>query len=130
MRAERPDLVHAHMPISGFLARLAARAAGVPHVAYTCHGFLFNQPGPRWRRALGLAVEWLGGRMTGTYLTVSTEEAADARRLRIARHAVAVGGAAQSGRADRMDRGGRTRGPAAAPDSTRRGASATLIGRF
>ena len=25
-RAERPDLVHAHMPISGFLARLAARA--------------------------------------------------------------------------------------------------------
>src|SRR5260370_36046565 len=25
MRAERPDLVHAHMPISGFLARLAAR---------------------------------------------------------------------------------------------------------
>ena len=91
MRAERPDLVHAHMPISGFLARLAARAAGVPHVAYTCHGFLFNQPGPRWRRALGLAVEWLGGRMTGTYLTVSTEEATDARRLRIARHAVAVG---------------------------------------
>ena len=91
MRAERPDLVHAHMPISGFLARLAARVAGVPHVAYTCHGFLFNQPGPRWRRALGLAVEWLGGRMTGTYLTVSTEEAADARRLRIARHAVAVG---------------------------------------
>lgn len=91
MRAERPDLVHAHMPISGFLARLAAKAAGVPHVAYTCHGFLFNQPGPRWRRALGLVVEWLGGRMTGTYLTVSTEEAADARRLRIARHAVAVG---------------------------------------
>ena len=25
MRAERPDIVHAHMPISGFLARLAAR---------------------------------------------------------------------------------------------------------
>jgi UDP:flavonoid glycosyltransferase YjiC (YdhE family) len=45
-RRVRPDLVHAHMPISGFLARLAARAAGVPRVAYTCHGFLFNQPGP------------------------------------------------------------------------------------
>ena len=39
LRAERPDLVHAHMPISGFLARLAAWLAGVPRVAYTCHGF-------------------------------------------------------------------------------------------
>ncbi len=56
-RAEKPDLVHAHMPISGFLARLAARAAGVPRVAYTCHGFLFNQPAPWPRRAASLAME-------------------------------------------------------------------------
>ncbi len=55
-RAERPDMVHAHMPISGFLARLAARAAGVPRVAYTGHGFLFNQPGPFARRAASLAM--------------------------------------------------------------------------
>jgi len=90
-RAERPDMVHAHMPISGVLARLAARIAGVPKVAYTCHGFLFNQPGPWWRRALGLVMEWFGGRLTDITLTVSTEEAADARRLWIARHAVPVG---------------------------------------
>ena len=90
-RAERPDMVHAHMPISGVLARLAARIAGVPRVAYTCHGFLFNQPGPRWRRALGLVMEWFGGRLTDVTLTVSTEEAADARRLWIARRAVPVG---------------------------------------
>ena len=61
MRRERPDLVHAHMPIRGFLARLAARVAGVPRVAYTCHGFLFNQPGPLPRRAASLVLEWLGG---------------------------------------------------------------------
>lgn len=91
MRAERPDLVHAHMPISGFLARLAARAAGVPRVAYTCHGFLFNQPGPWWRRALALGIEWTGGRLTDLTLTVSEEEAADARRLWIDRRAIAVG---------------------------------------
>ena len=89
MRAEKPDLVHAHMPISGFLARLAARCAGVPRVAYTCHGFLFNQPGPWWRRTLALVMEWLGGRMTDVLLTVSEDEAADARRLGIGR-AVAV----------------------------------------
>ena len=84
IRRERPDLVHGHMPISGFLARLAARAAGVPRVAYTCHGFLFNQPGPWPRRAASLVMEWLGGRLTTVFLTVSDEEAADARRLKIA----------------------------------------------
>jgi len=89
-REERFDLVHAHMPISGLLARAAARVAGVRCVAYTGHGFLFNQPGPLWRRGLSLGLEWLGGRMTGTFLTVSEEEAADARRLGIHHAATAV----------------------------------------
>lgn len=89
--AEKPDFVHAHMPISGFLARLAARSAGVPVVAYTCHGYMFNQPGKPWRRGLGLVVEWLGGWLTDIYLTVSTEEAADARRLHLARDPHPVG---------------------------------------
>lgn len=91
LREERPDLMHAHMPISGLLARLAARLVGVPRVAYTCHGYLFNQPGPWPRRAASLALEWAGARLTDTYLTVSTEEAEDARRLWICRSAVAVG---------------------------------------
>lgn len=90
-RTRRPDVVHAHMPISGFLARLAARAAGVPVVAYTCHGFLFNQPGPWWRRGLSLAMEWVAGRITDVFMTVSREEAKDARRLRIHANPVAVG---------------------------------------
>lgn len=89
-RRERFDLVHAHMPISGVLARAAAKAAGVPRIAYTCHGFLFNQPGPWWRRHLSLRMEWLAGRMTDVFLTVSEEEAADARRLGIHRAATAV----------------------------------------
>ena len=91
LRRERPDLVHGHMPISGFLARVAARVAGVPRVAYTCHGFLFNQPGPWPRRAASFVMEWVAGRLTDIFLTVSTEEAADARRLHIAAHATAIG---------------------------------------
>lgn len=90
-RAERPDLVHAHMPISGFLARLAARCAGVKRVAYTCHGFWFNNPGPWPRRAAGFVMEWLAALVTDVFLTVSRVEAEDARRLHICRHAVAVG---------------------------------------
>jgi glycosyltransferase involved in cell wall biosynthesis len=90
MRAERPDLVHAHMPISGLLARTAARIAGVPRIAYTCHGFLFNQPGPAWRAKLALALERAAGRITDTFLTVSEEEAGDARRLGIHARATPV----------------------------------------
>lgn len=91
LRAERPDLVHAHMPISGFLARIAARVVGVPVVAYTCHGFLFNQPGPWPRRAVAFVMEWVAGQVTDIYLTVSREEAADAKRLFIHRRATAIG---------------------------------------
>ncbi len=87
LRRERFDMVHAHMPISGFLARLAAAEARVPVVAYTCHGFLFNQPGPWTRRALSLAMEWIAGKVTDRFLTVSADEARDARRLLIHRRA-------------------------------------------
>ena len=91
IRAERPDIVHAHMPIAGFLGRLAATLCGVPRVAYTAHGFLFNQPGSWPRRTVSLGLEFIGARMTDRFLTVSEAEARDARRLLRARGAVAVG---------------------------------------
>jgi len=91
LRRERPDLVHAHMPISGFLGRLAARVAGVPRVAYTCHGFLFNQEGSWLRRSAGFVMEWIAGRFTDVFMTVSSSEAADAGRFHIFRGAEVVG---------------------------------------
>ncbi len=90
-REERPDLVHAHMPISGFLARMAAWWVGVPRIAYTGHGFWFNFPGSFPRRAVGFAMEWIAARVTDVFMTVSEAEARDARRLHIHRHAVAAG---------------------------------------
>ena len=91
MRAEKPDLVHAHAPITGFLGRLAARVAGVPRIAFTCHGFLFNQDGPWLRRAASLAMELIAGRVTDLFLTVSTAEAHDARRRRIFANPIVIG---------------------------------------
>ncbi|MFL5257676.1 MAG: glycosyltransferase family 4 protein [Rhodopila sp.] len=91
LRAEKPDIVHAHMPISGFLARMAAWVAGVPTVAYTCHGFLFNyRTSSLPRRALSFVMEWIGARVTDVFLTVSEAEAQDARRLGISARAEAV----------------------------------------
>jgi glycosyltransferase involved in cell wall biosynthesis len=91
-RAEKPDMVHAHMPISGFIARLAAKRAGVPRIAFTCHGFLFNhREGSLAQRALSFGMEFLGGQITDIFMNVSSEEARDARRLGIARNAIAVG---------------------------------------
>jgi glycosyltransferase involved in cell wall biosynthesis len=91
LRAEKPDLVHAHMPISGFLARMAARIAGVPKVAYTCHGFLFNHVSSSPpRRILSFVMEWVAARFTDVFLTVSEAEAQDARRLHIAARAEPV----------------------------------------
>lgn len=91
IRQEKPDLVHGHMPISGLLARCAGRLCGVRIVAYTCHGFLFNQPGSWRRRMLSLVLEWAAGRITDLYMTVSREEARDARRLHLNRHPIAIG---------------------------------------
>jgi glycosyltransferase involved in cell wall biosynthesis len=90
-RSERPDIVHAHMPISGFLARLAARAAGVPLVAYTCHGFIFNQEGSALRRGGGLIMEWIAGWATDAFMTVSAAQADHARRLWLTRRPVVIG---------------------------------------
>jgi glycosyltransferase involved in cell wall biosynthesis len=89
-REEKPDLVHAHMPISGFLARMAAWWVGVPRIACTCHGFWFNYPGNPARRAVGFAMEWIAARVTAVFMTVSDEEACDARRLWISRGAISV----------------------------------------
>ena len=70
-RAERPDLVHAHMPISGFLARMAAWWAGVPRIAYTVPRLSVQLPQGSWpRAAVGFAMEWLAARVTDMFLTV------------------------------------------------------------
>lgn len=90
-RRERPDIVHAHFPVSGLLARIAARIAGVPRVAYTCHGFRFRSlSNPVLARGV-FAAEWLAGRMTDLFLTVSETDAEIARARGIHAGAIAIG---------------------------------------
>ncbi|MDI2112169.1 glycosyltransferase family 4 protein [Commensalibacter nepenthis] len=95
IKQERPDIVHAHMPISGFLTRVAAFLCGTPIIAYTCHGYLFNQAGQGMksliRRGLSFALEWCAGKITHLYMTVSAEETKDAKRLQIHPQPVYIG---------------------------------------
>ncbi len=54
LRRERFDIVHTHSSKAGVLGRIAARLAGVPHVAHTHHGWSFHDrmhPLLRWTYA-------------------------------------------------------------------------------
>ncbi|MBI4375852.1 MAG: glycosyltransferase [Elusimicrobia bacterium] len=61
----RPDVVHAHSSKAGFLARVAAKLAGVPAIFYTPHGYSFLQLDRSalsrcFYRLLERSVSWIG----------------------------------------------------------------------
>jgi glycosyltransferase involved in cell wall biosynthesis len=87
IRALRPDIVHTHSSKAGFLGRLAARLAGVPHILHTPHGHVFQgyfSPGAT--RAFA-ALERLAARWTDRIITLTDAEAEQHRALRIGRAA-------------------------------------------
>jgi len=73
LRRERIDLVHAHLPLSGVVARLAGRLAGVP-VVYTEHNLQ-----ERYHRATR-RMNLLTWRLQRGVIAVSQEVADSARR--------------------------------------------------
>jgi glycosyltransferase involved in cell wall biosynthesis len=94
LRAEKFDIVHVHTPVAALAGRLAAWRAGVSKIVYTAHGFYFHEHMPWPKRCLHIGLEWLAGRTTDLLLTQAEEDAATARRLRLARgpiHAIGNG---------------------------------------
>lgn len=92
--AEKFDMVHVHTPVAALAGRVAAWQANVPRIVYTAHGFYFHEHMPWPKRAAHIGLEWLGGRTTDLLLTQAEEDAATARRLRLARgpiHAIGNG---------------------------------------
>lgn len=88
MRRERFDMVHVHTPVAALIGRIAAWRAGVPRIVYTAHGFYFHEHMAAWKRALFVAVEWIGGRVTDVLFTQAEEDAVTARRLGLCRGGV------------------------------------------
>jgi glycosyltransferase involved in cell wall biosynthesis len=62
LRRERVEIAHSHNPKGTLLGPLAARLAGVPVVAHTVHGFLFNENSKGLHRLAAVGAErWCAG---------------------------------------------------------------------
>lgn len=71
LRRVRPDIVHTHGSKAGFLARIAARAAGVPVIVHTVHGWGHHErQHPLVRRAY-VALERRAARGTDCLVAVA-----------------------------------------------------------
>ncbi len=90
IRALRPHLVHTHSTKAGVLGRAAAWREGVPAV-HTAHAWSFSDGLSRRRVALAVPIEFLAGRATRVFITVSEADRRIALRYRVARpHQVRV----------------------------------------
>ncbi|MEZ5065680.1 MAG: glycosyltransferase family 4 protein [bacterium] len=73
MRAGRYDIVHTHTAKAGFLGRLAARLAGVPHIVHTLHGVTFHDHVPGFWRRLYVALERRAARWCDVMISVGED---------------------------------------------------------
>jgi glycosyltransferase involved in cell wall biosynthesis len=84
MARERYQVVHTHTPIASLIGRAAARAAGVPVIVYTSHGFYFHERSHPIMRRFFVFLEKAAGRFTDLIFTVSGEDRTAAIDLAIA----------------------------------------------
>jgi glycosyltransferase involved in cell wall biosynthesis len=82
-RAERFHLVHTHNPKPGVIGRMAARAAGVPLVVNTVHGYYATPDDRPRRRVPVMALERAAARFSDMELFQSGEDLEWALRERI-----------------------------------------------
>ena len=73
LRREPWDLVHTHTAKAGFLGRLAAGIAGVPHVVHTLHGVTFHEHVPAPVRRLYVLLEQFAARRCDALITVGED---------------------------------------------------------
>lgn len=82
LRAERPDLIHAHTWKAGFIGRMAARLCGIPSI-YTVHMWHFGPQLPHSWRMFGPGLERAAARWSARTITVSRSGSEVGRRYHI-----------------------------------------------
>jgi glycosyltransferase involved in cell wall biosynthesis len=80
MRKYRFDIVHTHSSKTGFLGRLAAKAAGVASVTHTVHGFAASATTSKLKKVFYFGLEWLGARFCDALICLKQADLDFARR--------------------------------------------------
>jgi glycosyltransferase involved in cell wall biosynthesis len=75
IRRLRPDIVHTHSSKAGFVGRLAAKMARVPHILYTPHGHVFQGYFSPFVTRRFILMERLAARWTDRIITLTDAEA-------------------------------------------------------
>jgi glycosyltransferase involved in cell wall biosynthesis len=83
LRQEKPDIVHTHSSKAGILGRLAAKAANVPVIVHSIHGFGFNPYQNSFVRRLFVFLEKRIARFTNVLIAVARENITMGLRLGI-----------------------------------------------
>ena len=86
-RRGRYDIVHTHSSKAGVLGRIAARAANVPAIVHTVHGWGFNERQPPLVNKTFTAAERWCARFTSALVTVTPRDTAVGLALGIGRPA-------------------------------------------
>lgn len=84
LRAEQPDMIHAHTWKAGFIGRMAARLCGIPSI-YTVHMWHFGPELPHSWRLFGPGLERAAARWSERTITVSRSGSDVGQRYRIVR---------------------------------------------
>ena len=80
-RAERPNIVHTHSSKTGILGRLAAKAAKVPTIVHTVHGYAFPGESRQAIKAIFKFLERKAGQVTDRMIVLNDTDKAIARDL-------------------------------------------------
>lgn len=83
-RRQRFDLVATHTSKGGFLGRVAARLAGIPHIIHHAHGFAFRECNRPVVRRFYIESERLAARCCDSIISVSEDHRQGGIRERVA----------------------------------------------
>jgi len=71
IRQIKPDILHLNSSKAGIIGAIAGKHAGVKKIIYTVHGFVFNEPMPRWKKTFYRLAEKFSSRYKDKLICVS-----------------------------------------------------------